>query len=134
MVISKQIRITLMLIVLILLNYCTTQSQSYNVTHYNEQSGLNNSAVWSVAQDLDGKMWFATKKGFSIYDGINWNTDNYTYQAVGPDNLKLSTDEKGYIWSITRNIDIFLYLVLMAHNASVYFKALTFLEVLLLLL
>lgn len=101
-------RIILILIVLLLLKYCTTHSQSYNVTHYNEQSGLNNSAVWSVAQDLDGKMWFATKKGFSIYDGINWNTDNYSYQAVGPDNLKLSTDEKGYIWSITRNIDIFI--------------------------
>ena len=83
-------------------------SQNYNITHYNEQSGLINSSVWSVAQDCEGSMWFCTKKGFSVYDGINWSTLNFSYEAIGPDNFKLCIDEKGKIWSLTRNIDAFI--------------------------
>ncbi|MFZ4590062.1 MAG: histidine kinase dimerization/phosphoacceptor domain -containing protein [Ignavibacteria bacterium] len=83
-------------------------SQNYKVVHYSEQSGLNNSAVWSTLQDNEGKMWFGTKNGVSVYDGLNWNTYGYSTGGTGVDNIMLSKDEKGVVWVFARNTDVFI--------------------------
>lgn len=101
-------KIILILIVLLLLKYCTIHSQSYNVTHYNEQNGLSHPAVWSIAQDGEGKMWFGTKNGACVYDGINWKTYPYAFRSNLSDNIKLTSDEKGNIWAFTRSSDVYI--------------------------
>jgi hypothetical protein len=69
---------------LILLNSALVIPQSFNVTHYNEQSGLCNSAVWSVAQDGEHNIWFGTRSGLSVYDGIKWRTYDYLIEKPVP--------------------------------------------------
>jgi two-component sensor histidine kinase/ligand-binding sensor domain-containing protein len=83
-------------------------SQSYNVVHYSEQTGLNSSAVWSVIQDNEGKMWFGTKNGVTVYDGLNWKNYNYTSGGTGAENIKLCKDEKGTVWVFARSTDVFV--------------------------
>ncbi len=83
-------------------------SQNYKVVHYSEQSGLNNSAVWSTLQDNEGKVWFGTKNGVSVYDGLNWKTYSYSTGGTGVDNIMLSKDENGVIWVFARNTDVFI--------------------------
>jgi two-component sensor histidine kinase/ligand-binding sensor domain-containing protein len=98
----------LILFALIILNSGAVLPQSYNVTQYNEQSGLSNSTVWSAAQDGEGKIWFGTKNGVSVYDGLNWKIYHYSSYVSGAENVKLTCDEKGEIWSFARSTDVFI--------------------------
>jgi len=104
----KSLKLTLSSIILLAITVNIVFSQSYNITHYNEQSGLNNSAVWSALQDNEGKMWFGTKNGVSVYDGLNWKTYSYSSGGTGVDNIMLSKDEKGTVWVFARNTDVFI--------------------------
>lgn len=61
-----------------------------------------NSAVWNVIQDNEGKMWFSTRSGISVYDGLNWESYRYLYGSSGADNIKLQKDETGKIWTVLR--------------------------------
>lgn len=82
--------------------FSKANAQSYSVSFYTEQNGLMNSAVWNVIQDNDGKMWFSTRSGISVYDGFNWNSHRYLYGSSGADNIKLKKDENGKIWVALR--------------------------------
>ncbi|HUA80863.1 MAG TPA: two-component regulator propeller domain-containing protein, partial [Dyella sp.] len=39
---------------------------------YGMQDGLPSSAVYVVAQDRDGAMWFGTKGGIARFDGLHF--------------------------------------------------------------
>jgi len=108
MVSLKTLKLILILFVLILTKSDIAFPQSYNVTHYNEQSGLINNNIWSIAQDGEGKIWFGTKNGVSVYDGINWNSYNYKNKEAGFYNIKLTTDEKGEIWAFARKSEVLI--------------------------
>jgi PAS domain S-box-containing protein len=51
-------------------------TQQYFVHQYNEIQGLMTSVVNDAAQDRLGQIWFATRRGISTFDGVNWI--NYT--------------------------------------------------------
>lgn len=108
MIILKSVKLALSSIILIFITVNLVFSQSYNIVHYNEQSGLNSSAVWTAIQDNEGKMWFGTKNGVSVYDGLNWNNYNYTSGGTGAENIKLCKDEKGTVWVFARSTDVFI--------------------------
>lgn len=76
-------------------------SQSYLVHQYTELDGLPSTTVHDIAQDRWGRMWFATRGGIAVYDGVSWR--NYTV----PDGLpvlafaKIQVDQKGRIWAMS---------------------------------
>ncbi len=70
----------------------------YNYVQYDTRDGLAGSTVYSMAQDKDGFMWFATENGLSRFDGTRFKT--FTVKDGLPDNevLKLFTDSRGRLW------------------------------------
>jgi len=55
-----------------------TVGQSFPVQTYTLENGLNTNYINGVAQDKQGRMWFATEYGVSVYDSYTWK--NYTAQ------------------------------------------------------
>ncbi len=49
-----------------------TYSQSFPVKTYTLANGLNTNFIHDVTQDKQGRMWFATEFGVSVYDGYSW--------------------------------------------------------------
>ncbi|MBA4405678.1 hypothetical protein C0389_00215 [bacterium] len=51
-------------------------AQSFPVSNYTLENGLNTNFIHDVTQDKLGRMWFATEVGMSVYDGHSWT--NYS--------------------------------------------------------
>ena len=47
-------------------------AQSYNIQKYSVENGLADNGVYDITQDSSGRMWFATLRGISCYDGSEW--------------------------------------------------------------
>jgi PAS domain S-box-containing protein len=78
----------------------TLTAQSYLVHHYTEQEGLGSSEVHDALQDDKGRMWFATRAGISLYDGVTWEHFTTSVGLRADNFLKLQMDEKGRIWAL----------------------------------
>ena len=72
--------------------------QSYLVHTYNENDGLSNSAVYDVAQDTSGQLWFATRAGISVYDGTQWKSYTVAEGLPATSYAKIMVDEKNITW------------------------------------
>lgn len=62
-------------IMLILFTECMTielKAQPFYFRHYQVENGLSNNSVFSIRQDTKGFMWFATKDGLNLFDGIHF--------------------------------------------------------------
>jgi len=46
--------------------------QEYQTDIYTIKDGLASSTVYDITQDSKGRIWFATRSGISVYDGIQW--------------------------------------------------------------
>jgi two-component sensor histidine kinase/ligand-binding sensor domain-containing protein len=80
-------------LLLLLLSLClNAQAQLYQVEQYTEQNGLSDNWVWDMAQDKDGRMWFVTKRGVSIYDGIKWTRLTEKDSAYNGNPTKITKD------------------------------------------
>ncbi|MCF8371638.1 MAG: T9SS type A sorting domain-containing protein [Bacteroidales bacterium] len=85
---------------IILSNILLSQTVINTYTTLNTGSnGLLDSQVTSFAYGPDGKVWIATKNGFSIYDGSTWTYQNYEDFYPGLDKfVRLFTDSNGNLW------------------------------------
>ena len=45
-----------------------------NWTVFNKENGLVDDFVQAIANDKKGNLWFGTKAGVSVFDGINWKS------------------------------------------------------------
>ena len=69
--------------------------------------GLPNSTIWDMAQDDSGRIWFATSRGLSRYDGYEFR--NYFSSESEPDSLSddyvraIHVDGQGRLWAGTFN-------------------------------
>ncbi len=88
------------LIVLINLFCKPLQAQEYNYINYNIKDGLPSNTIYSICQDKDGFIWFATDAGAVRYNGVQFK--NYTSADGLPDNeiLRLYADKKGRVWIV----------------------------------
>ncbi len=76
--------------------YC----QTYKVKKYGLEDGLPSATVTGAAQGENGRMWFATRAGITIYDGHSWELFD---GAKGlPAFMRLTIDDDGQIWALTR--------------------------------
>lgn len=75
-------------------------TQTYYINNYSIESGLPTSFIYDATQDNRGRMWFATSKGLTVYDGFQWqNIDHIDSQQIGTCR-KIFKDEKGIIWAV----------------------------------
>ena len=84
-------------------------AQEFNYVHYDTKDGLAGSTVYSMCQDKDGFMWFATENGLSRYDGTYFK--NFSVKEGLPDNevLKVFADSKGRVWIGTFSKELCYY-------------------------
>ncbi len=75
--------------------------------HIGLREGLSQSTVFSIAQDQQGHMWFATYDGVNKYDGYEFKV--YQHDSNNPLSLAndiarvVRTDSRGRIWIGTRD-------------------------------
>ena len=69
-----------------------------NWTVYTTDDGLVHDFVQTITGDKNGKIWFGTKAGVSVFDGSSWisyTTDN----GLASNNiLSIATDHDGIVW------------------------------------
>jgi PAS domain S-box-containing protein len=85
-------------------------AQSYVVHSYSVMEGLPAPAVYSLAQDPSGTMWFATRAGIASYDGVAWTTHADPSSPPTHDFRILSRDEQGAIWAASHRLGRILFL------------------------
>jgi signal transduction histidine kinase/ligand-binding sensor domain-containing protein/ActR/RegA family two-component response regulator len=75
--------------------------QAYLVHQYSEADGLPSSTVYDITQDRQGRMWFATRAGIAVYDGVSWQ--KYTMADGLPllSFFRITVDRKGRIWALS---------------------------------
>ncbi len=84
----------------LLLPFLSLHGQIPNSVNYSEKEGLASSTVYSITQDKEGYIWFATENGLSRFDGKSF--DNLTTKDGLPDNsiLKVHCADDGRIFFI----------------------------------
>src|ERR1700746_614876 len=75
----------ILLMAIIFLVGSNAESQSYPFVHYTPKDGLVSSRVRKVYQDSEGRMYFLTFGGLSVYYGVRFR--NYTAQNGLPNNV-----------------------------------------------
>jgi len=67
-------------------------------TIFNTGNGLVDNFVQSIAMDKNGKMWFGTKGGISVFDGAAWT--NFTEKdGLNSNNVRcITVDREGILW------------------------------------
>lgn len=97
--VSRPIRIVVAGLLILGAGISGLQGQSFSVLAYTESDGLLSSQVYDVVQDLTGRMWFATRLGISVYDGVRWTQHTVAtglpLQAV----RDLCVDSRGRVWA-----------------------------------
>lgn len=78
-------------------------SQDYYYVHYTINDGLAANAVYDIAQDANGYLFFATENGLTRFDGKEWKT--FTVKDGLPDNevIRLYLDKYQRLWIFTFN-------------------------------
>jgi two-component sensor histidine kinase/ligand-binding sensor domain-containing protein len=99
-----KIRVKHLLALLLLIFVSNTlKPQSFNTQFYNESNGLANSKVWSILQDKTGRMWFGTRSGVSVYDGLTWSGFYNTDSISGYECFSLKEDKQGNIKALFKS-------------------------------
>ena len=82
----------------ILIATLSAEAQTFNMSKYNNATGLPQNYVYSISQDNNGYMWIATAEGLSKYDGMHF-TNYFTKDSLADDFVhKLLIDVDGNIW------------------------------------
>lgn len=66
--------------------------------NYTTVDGLAGNIVYSIAQDINGILWFGTNNGLSRFDGKSWTTYNQTTGLLENHIYTITTLPAGDIW------------------------------------
>jgi hypothetical protein len=99
----------LLLAYLMICVYFKAESQNIISKNFTLKDGLPSNEVYCILQAKDGKLWFGTDNGISVFNGFYFT--NYTTNDGLLDNtvLKMQEDDKGRIWFGTLNRKVFYY-------------------------
>ena len=86
----------------------TAWAQRLQAHTYTELDGLPASRIRSVVQDTDGSMWFATRRGIAIYDGVTWEVHGRAEGLPSEDLRWLTLDDDGALWALCNAEDLLL--------------------------
>jgi len=73
--------------------------QEYQTDIYTIKDGLASSTVYDITQDSKGRIWFATRSGISVYDGIQWISYGKSDDIPSLNIFRIAVDEEGMIWA-----------------------------------
>ena len=74
-----------------------------NWTVFDTDDGLVNNFVQAIAADNEGRLWFGTKGGVSVYDGSNWISFTENNGLTSNNVLCIAVDKGGVVWIGTDN-------------------------------
>lgn len=77
----------------------TISAQTRNVRHYTISEGLANNAVYSISQDMKGRMWFGTIDGVHSFDGNEirvWRDERIS--SLGSSIYTIKEDNRQRLW------------------------------------
>lgn len=95
----KRHLVLLLLTMLALALPAQTASSPYYFRTYDSDNGLSNNSVNVVIQDRNGLMYFGTKDGLNLYNGISSRTFRKENSALGNNFINaLFEDEAGRVW------------------------------------
>ena len=69
-----------------------------NWTVFNKDNGLVNNFVQAIAIDTEGKVWFGTKGGVSVFDGNEWSSFTIKDGLISNNILSIIIDKNGLIY------------------------------------
>jgi len=76
-------------------------SQGYLVHCYSETDGLPSAFVYGITQDHQGRMWFATRAGIAVYDGVSWEKFTVSHGLPVSSFSKIEPDRDGRVWALS---------------------------------
>ncbi len=79
--------------------------QHYITHKYDLESGLPTTSTYDINQDLQGRMWFATRSGITSYDGVNWKTIQPAAAILSRDFTHIVIDSQGTLWTTTKILE-----------------------------
>lgn len=110
MLISKELYKKVLMIIFFVSNIIAPtilHGQQYSFNHLSVDEGLQNNVVFSITQDKEGFMWFATLTGIERYDGNNFKhfkVPNYYRKADEFAQVNfISNDIKNRLWATSNN-------------------------------
>jgi ligand-binding sensor domain-containing protein len=74
-----------------------------NWTAFTTDDGLVNNFVQAITADKDGKFWFGTQGGLSVYDGSDWISYTENDGLISNNILCIVVDKDGVVWIGTDN-------------------------------
>jgi ligand-binding sensor domain-containing protein len=74
-----------------------------NWTEFTTEDGLINNFVQAIAAGNDGKVWFGTKGGISVFEGNEWKSFTQKDGLISDNVLCIAIDNSGVIWIGTDN-------------------------------
>jgi PAS domain S-box-containing protein len=86
---------------LLLFSTVSAFSQSFLVHQYTEADGLPGSMVYDVTQDHTGRMWFATRRGIALYDGVYWQHYSTPEGLPASSFINIKVDSSSRIWALS---------------------------------
>jgi ligand-binding sensor domain-containing protein/signal transduction histidine kinase len=95
-------KLTITVLCLLLQVYSFAQKSNTAFRHLTTDDGLSQSYIYTILQDRQGFMWFATRDGLNRYDGniivvFKHNPDNP--ESLGDNfTFDLIEDKQGYLW------------------------------------
>ena len=88
-------------------------SRDFLVHTYSEADGLPGVPIYDIAQDPWGRMWFATRGGIAVYNGVSWKTYSLDHGLPVLAFLYINIDQKGRVWALSDAHPVF---VLVYHD------------------
>jgi ligand-binding sensor domain-containing protein len=78
-------------------------AQDFKYRQFTTSDGLPSNTVYSILQDRNGFIWFATENGLSKFDGVSF--ENFGSESGLSDNdiLSIKEDKSGKIWLLLSN-------------------------------
>ncbi|NQU54143.1 MAG: hypothetical protein HQ522_16570, partial [Bacteroidetes bacterium] len=103
---------------LALVNLAELFAQNPLLRHFTSNEGLPGTTLYSMVQDRDGFLWFATDVGVARFDGINFQ--NYTISDGLSDNriFNIKPDSKDRVWFMGSNGTVSYWLKGKIYNAT----------------
>ncbi len=76
-------------------------AQQYHFHTYNEVDGLPSSTVLDIAQDQHGFIWFATARGLSRFDGVEWDHFGSFGSRQTSKHIFVGRDNRDRMWTVS---------------------------------
>ncbi len=98
---SAPIRPRLLIVLVLAVLWSDAGAQHYPFGTYTELEGLPSSAIHSMAQDLEGQLWFATRAGLVVHDGLDWRVEGGENGLADRIYGHVRRDARGRLWAVT---------------------------------